>query len=209
MASSSNGLPNLVSIPQGYQPLNSYGLELMNLAAWHLQRIGYSGILAALPESGSLQPLGTPPNPAATQRRVWLDEPPGSVPFDEQATLALPVPGTGAGGLASPITPVLTFNVPQGFDGVIKWISNNIIGNTAPFVPGSLVWSILINNRPVRNFQNITVEKGTVFQGRQVSPIRLFSGDIVSYTVTQPAIGPTGSTVTSATGYYFPSKGVS
>ena len=99
MASNTNGLPNLVAIPQGYQTLNTYGMELMNLAAWHLQRIGYSGILAALPESGSMQPLGSPPNPAATQRRVWLDEPPGSVPFDEQGTVALPVtlttPGAG------------------------------------------------------------------------------------------------------------------
>jgi hypothetical protein len=199
-----NGLPNLVQIPQGYAPLNTYGMQLYNLAAWHLQRIGNTGILAAPPEPASTQAIGSIPNPAATQRRVWLDEPPGSIPFDEQGQLSLPLPQLGV------VFTIFQFQVPQGLDGIIKWISNNVINNPTPYVPGSLIWQILINGRPSRNFQMIENEKGTIAQGRQISPIRLFSGDIVSYSVMQP-IGSTisGQTVASLTGYYFPSKGIS
>jgi len=201
----SNDLPNLVAIPKGYAPLNSDGMQLANLAAWHLQRIHNSGFLAASPEPASSQPIGSLPNPAATQRRVWLDEPPGSVPFDEQGTIPIPLPT-----LQGVDTPVVTMVVPQGYDGVIKWISNNVNSQNPPFVSGEMIWKILVNKRPVRNFGNILQEKGTVYQGREISPIRVFSGDVVTYTAQQ-VIGSalTGETTCSLTGYYYPSKGIS
>lgn len=193
-------LPNLVNIPAGYAPLNSAGMELANLAAWHQQRIGNMGLLAAPPEGAVTQPLGMPANPAATSRRVWLDEPPGSVPFDEQASLALT-------GTVQPEVTVLTLNVPLGFDGIIRWISNNITGG--PFTPGNDTWSLKINGRPYRNFGTITQEKGTVAQGREISPIRLFAGDVVTFTFTEGVAGQSGMTVVSLTGYFYPSKGIS
>ena len=193
-------LPNIAKTPQGYRPLNAAGLDLANLAAWHMARIGQMGYLAAPPEGAVTQPIGMPSNPAATQRRVWLDEPPGAVPFDEQASLDFT-------GIAGTTSTVLTVTVPAGFDGVIKWISNNVI--PGPFVPGDVTWSIFIDNRPVRNFGTITQEKGTVFQGRQISPLRLFANDILTYDVTEVLGGLTGMTVVSVTGYYYPSKGVS
>ena len=69
MASNAGILPNLITIPKGYAPLNQDGLGLANLAAWHMQRIGNTGMLASPPEGTSLLPLGSIPNPAATQRR--------------------------------------------------------------------------------------------------------------------------------------------
>lgn len=196
-------LPNLVSIPSGYAIPNQTGLELANLAAWHYQRIGQMGYLAAPPEGSLSQPVGMPSNPASTARRVWLDEPPGSVPFDEQGTLALP-PAAGFGVNV----PIVDFFVPLGFDGVIKWVSNNVV--PGPLVPGSIIWKLLVNSRAVRNFANITVEKGTPFQGRIESPIRIFSGDHVQYVANVPTGSAiTGETIASATGYYFPSKGIS
>jgi hypothetical protein len=193
-------LPNLVNIPQGYAPLNPVAMELANLAAWHQQRIGAMGLLAIPPEGALSQPIGMPANPAATSRRVWVEEPPGSVPFDEQAALPL----TGA---PAPEVAVLTVVVPAGFDGVIKWISNNILPEGS-FIQGAVTWAIRINGRPVRNFGIITQEKGTVSQGREISPIRIFAGDIVTYDVIE-VLGQTGTTVVSLTGYYFPSKGIS
>lgn len=193
-------LPNLVNIPQGYAPLNPIGMDLANLAAWHQQRIGQMGLLAVPPEGALSQPIGMPANPASTSRRVWLDEPPGSVPFDEQASLPL----TGAPAVE---VAVLTVVVPAGFDGVIKWISNNILPE-GTFVPGSVTWSIRVNGRPYRNFGIITQEKGTIAQGREISPIRIFAGDIVTYDITE-VTGMGGSTVVSLTGYYYPSKGIS
>jgi hypothetical protein len=197
-------LPNLVVVPKGYAPLNADGLALANLAAWHMQRIGNTGMLAAPPEGVSLQPLGTMPNPASTQRRVWLDEPPGSVPFDEQNTASIPL----AGGVDKA---VVTMVVPQGYDGVIKWISNNVDHSVPPFNAGDIVWKIMINGRPVRNFGNILQEKGSIAQGREISPIRIFSGDVVTYTVAQSAANTVtgGDTVCSLSGYYYPSKGIS
>lgn len=194
-------LPNLVNMPRGYMPLNPAGLELANLAAWHQTRIGDMGMLAAPPEGAITQPLGMPANPTATSKRVWLDEPPGAVPFDEQGSATL-------SGVAGTIVPVLTITVPAGFDGVVKWISNNLTGG-ATFVLGEVVWGININGRPYRNFGTIAMEKGTIFQGRQISPIRLFANNVLTYTVTEQVPGLTGQTVVSATGYYYPSKGVS
>lgn len=194
-------LPNLVRRPQGYMPLNHAGLDLANLAAWHQTRIGDMGMLAAPPEGAVTQPLGMPANPTATSKRVWLDEPPGAIPFDEQSSAVL----TGVGGQT---TVVLTMQVPAGFDGIIKWISNNLTGG-AVFTPGEVVWGININDRPYRNFGTITMEKGTIFQGRQISPIRLFANNVLTYTVTEQVPGLTGQTVVSATGYFYPSKGVS
>ena len=196
-------IPNLLETQPGYQALTGAAMQLANLALWHLQRIGNTGYLAANPEGASTQPIGSVPNPAATQRRVWLDEPPGSIPFDEQGTISIPAANPGVD------TVVLAIRVPGGFDGVIKWISNNLPG-VAGFSPGNLIWRIQINNRPVRNFGNILNEKGTIAQGREVSPIRVFSGDLITYTIQQvPPAALTGQTVCSLTGYFFPSKGVS
>ena len=181
-------------------PLNSAGMELANLAAWHQTRIGEMGYLAAPPEGAVTQPLGMPANPANTTKRVWLDEPPGSVPFDEQGTFDLT-------GVAGTTTAVLTLQVPAGFDRVIKWISNNLVG--LAFAPGMVTWGININGRPYRNFGTIELEKGTTAQGRQISPLRLFAGQILTYTVTEVLGGLAGMTVVSATGYYYPNKGVS
>ena len=197
-------LPNLVQVPKGYAPLNSEGLDLANLAAWHQQRIGQMGLLAIPPEGATSQPLGVPANPVATSQRVWVNEPPGSVPFDEQGGItlgAVPTPGVDQ--------PVVTMIVPHGFDGVIKYISNNSTDLTFVDFSGDLIWRILVNGRPIRNFGNILASKGTTQQGRIISPIRIFSGDIVTYTVQFAAGAVTGQVICSLNGYYFPSKGIS
>lgn len=201
-ANQSGDLPNLVSVPAGYAPLNAEGLSLANLALWHMQRIGNTGMLAAPPEPVSLQPLGSMPNPASTQRRVWLDEPPGSVPFDEQNTIPIPsVPNVDV--------PVLIMTVPQGYDGVIKWISNNVNHAVPAFDAGQLIWKIFINGRPARNFGDIRQEKGTISQGREISPLRIFSGNQVIYMVNSNGTITAGETICSLTGYFYPSKGIS
>lgn len=197
-------LPNLVSIPKGFAPLNSDGMALANLAAWHNQSIAKTGILAAYPENSSTQTMGSDANPIVSSHRPWIDEPPGSIPFDEQGVVNLT--GVPAPGVTQP---VVIFTVPQGYDGVINHISNN--ATDPAFVDGSgdLIWNILINGRPIRNFGNILVQKGTLAQGRIVSPIRLFSGDVVSYTVQFAAGALTGQVVCSLAGYFYPSRGIS
>lgn len=199
---SKNVLPNLITISKGYAPLNVAGMALANLAAWHQQRIGDMGLLAAPPEGATTQPLGMPANPVATSQRVWVNEPPGSIPFDPQEALTLT-------GSVQPELIVLLMDVPAGFDGIIRWISNNLVLTAGTFNPGDFTWSIKINGRPVRNFCPITTEKGTIAQGRQISPIRIFAGDTVTYNFTEATAGHAGTTVCSITGYFFPSKGIS
>jgi hypothetical protein len=199
-----NELPNLVSVPKGYAPLNPAGLALANLAAWHLQNISHSGILAAAPESFSNQPVGSPSNPITATQRPWINEPPGSIPFDEQGGITLgaaPTPGVDQ--------PVVTMIVPQGFDGVINYISNNPTDTAFVDFSGDLIWKILINGRPARNFGNILARKGTMAQGRIISAIRIFSGDVVTYSVQYAAGAITGQVVCSLNGYFYPSRGIS
>lgn len=204
MATNSSQLPNVIAIPKGYAPLNAEGMALANLAAWHQLNIGHTGILAAYPESSSTQPMGSAANPVVASQRPWIQEPTGSIPFDEQGVV--PAPAAAQPGLD---IPVVKFVCPQGYDGVINYISNNT--TNAAFVNGSgdLIWKILINGRPIRNFGAILVQKGTMAQGRQISPIRLFSGDIVTYTVQFAAGAPAGQVICSLSGYFYPSRGIS
>lgn len=204
MPTPTNQLPNLISIPRGYAPLNAEGMALANLAAWHQLNIGHTGILAAYPESSSTQPMGSAANPVVASQRPWIQEPTGSIPFDEQGVVA--APGAPQPGVS---IPVVSFQCPQGYDGVINWISNNVTDPAYIDGSGDLIWAILINGRPVRNFGMITVQKGTLAQGREISPIRLFSGDIVSYTVQFAAGAVTGQVICSLSGYFYPSRGIS
>lgn len=200
----SNTLPRLVTVPKGYAPLNATGMALANLAAWHQTNISQSGILAAAPETVTQRPVGSAANPAVTAQLPWVNEPPGSIPFDEQGGITLgaaPTPGVDQ--------PVVTMTVPQGFDGVIKYISNNATDPAFVDFSGDLIWKILINGRPVRNFGNILARKGTMAQGRIISPIRIFSGDVVTYSVQFAAGAVTGQVVCSFSGYYYPNKGIS
>lgn len=135
-------------------------------------------------------------------KRPWIDEPSGSNPFDEQYGIDLPAVGISA--------IVLSYLVPDGYDGVIKYISNNV--NFGGFVQfsGDIVWRLLINKRPVRNFSNVLATKGTIEQGRAISPLRIYSGNLVEWEVTHVANGVlAGQVICSFTGYIYPAKGVS
>lgn len=137
-------------------------------------------------------------------KRPWIDEPSGSVSFDEQGGVTLSaLPDVGA-------QIVLTFIVPNGFDGVIKNLSNNV--NFGGFVQfsGDLVWRLKQNGRPIKNYSNILAEKGSTQAPRIVSPIRIYSGDIITWEVehvSNPLLA--GQIICSLGGYTYPSKGIS
>lgn len=166
--------------------------SLFDLANMHLDLIGYRGMLAQANQ-------GDVPGNTVIIKRPWIDEPEGSVPFDEQNGIALPaLPGD---------TVVMTFIVPNGYDGVIKWISNNFLGGG--FVPfsGDIVWRIFADQKPVRNFQAIQSEKGTQFIPRSISPIRIYSGQTITYTVNHVAnVALAGQVICSMVGYIYPAN---
>jgi hypothetical protein len=132
----------------------------------------------------------------------WIDAPPDFLPFDESATVALPA-------APSVDTNVLTLVVPKGYDGVIQAYSINFLGGG--FVPGSgtIVWRIAINGTPLRNFTNITTEKGSPEQPRALSGgIRLYSEQIVTLLVNHVSDNTLSGTVAGAfQGWFYPSKG--
>lgn len=136
-------------------------------------------------------------------KRPWIDEPSGSVSFDQQGGVTL---------AAAPSAPqvVLEFDVPNGFDGVIKNLSCNV--NFGGFVQfsGDLIWRLKQNGRPIKNYSNITAEKGTINEPRVISPIRIYSGDIITWEVEHPSNALlAGQIICSLGGYTYPSKGVS
>lgn len=168
--------------------------SLQELANIHQELIGSKGILAS---------TFITPNPTINPTdvlRPWIDEPGGSIPFDEQNGIALPAVGAGA-------STVLSFQVPLGYDGVIKYISNNFLGGGFVDFSGDIQLQILADGRPIRNFSNILANKGTPGLQRPISPIRIYSGQIISYTVNHLAnVGLAGNVVCSLTGYIYPSR---
>lgn len=174
--------------------------DLAELATLHQVKLGGGGFFNQItPDTAGYQGAGS--GTTEVVRRPWLEEPDGSVPFDEQGGVVLP---------ASPSndTIVLSFQVPDGFDGVINAVSNNFLGGGFVGFSGDIIWRILADGRAIRNFENIRAEKGTVEQPRKVSPIRIYSRQTVEYVVNHAANGLlNGQVICSATGYFYPSQG--
>lgn len=136
-------------------------------------------------------------------KRPWIDEPAGSVPLDTQNGITIGVVGAGD-------EVVLSYTVPDGYDGVIKGINNNV--NFGGFVQfsGDIIWRILANKRPIRGFEAISNERGTIAIQRPISPIRIYSGQIIEYIVSHVANAAlAGQIICGFSGYTYPSKSVS
>lgn len=135
-------------------------------------------------------------------KRPWIDEPSGSIPIDAQNGLALPIVGDPEGV-------VLAYTVPDGYDGVIKFISNNVTFGGFVQFSGDIIWRITANARPIRNFEEIKNERGSIAQGRIVSPIRIYSGQVIRYLVNHIANGAlAGQVICSFNGYIYPSRSI-
>ncbi len=129
----------------------------------------------------------------------WLQEPEGHLPFDE-ADVA------NVGAVAAVAVNVLQFTVPQGYDGVVERISNNFTAGGFVSGSGDLLWRILADDRPLKNYSRILVEFGTLQIPRPVNKIRIYAGQIITYTVSHPANAALtgGGSVCTLSGYYYP-----
>lgn len=172
--------------------------ELTELVTIHQARLGDGGFFTSNPDTNA-PPAGD--GTIEISKRPWLDPPLGFYPFDEQDGNDLPAIGAG-------FVVVLSFKVPNGSDGVINYISNNFAaGGFTPF-SGDIIWQILADGRAIRNFENIKAEKGTVEKGRKISPIRVYSNQLVQYTVKHVAnVALAGQVICSCNGYYYPNSG--
>lgn len=120
-----------------------------------------------------------PPEPAgpANQRTAYQT-------FLSPGVINLPAIGSGD-------TPIVSFKVPQNWDGWITQIANSF--NGSGFIPGSgaIVWRLFQNGQAVKDFDNITVLLGIYSPGGGVAPLRLedpgvpiYSDDTITLTAS-------------------------
>lgn len=193
----SGGITNYANQPNSGAFTNSYGLNntataLTDLASQHQTLLGTQQLIAT--GTGS-DPSAQ--NPVNTIRKPWLDAPDGSVPFDYETVAALPAIGASA--------VVVSFTVPDGYDGVINAYSWNFTGGGFTEGSGDLQAQVLNNGAPVRNYDNILVEKGSTAIPRPIAPLRIYSGRTYSLIINHIANNLlTGNIVGSFVGYFYP-----
>lgn len=124
------------------------------------------GSFAAAPSAGAPSNMNAP----------WVFPPEGFQGFDPVS--AIPTPAIGSGD-----TVVLSFRVPFGWDGVIKGLIHQYSGGGYPEGSGGLIWRLLIDGRPVRNYENMLVEFGSSQQPRPIGGVRIYQSQLVTYVV--------------------------
>jgi hypothetical protein len=130
----------------------------------------------------------------------WVIPPVGADPYDETAVATIGVVGT--------TTTILSFLVPYGYDGVIKRFYHNYLGSGYLDGSGDLVWRILADGRPIKNFGNILTQMGNASTPRLIDGIRIFAGQTITYVVLHAA-NPllTDACTASLAGYFYPRTG--
>jgi hypothetical protein len=153
--------------------------------------------------SGQLVASGTGDNanaqlPTFVVQRPWVEPPEGSIPFDQQQVVVMPaVAGTAV---------VVTIVVPDGYDGVIRAYSWNVTGGGFVQGSGDLQVQVLRDGAAIRNYDNILVEKGSIQTPRVISPLRVYSGQVITLVINHIANGLlAGNVIGCFSGYYYPS----
>lgn len=128
----------------------------------------------------------------------WVEPPPGFQSFDYSKHIATPAVGVD--------TEVLQFVVPDGFDGIIRRLSNNYTGPNFVQGSGQLIWRLLVDRMVVKNYGQILIEMGSIHHPRDTDGILVRSGQVVRYMVTcsdAALVGTTGI-ICSLAGYFWP-----
>lgn len=122
------------------------------------------------------------------------------IPLDTMGTLTLP--GIGVESV------VLTYQVQFGYEAIIKLYSINYLANGFTDGSGDIIWRIKIDGRAVKNFDNITTQRGSLATPRQIYDLRVFSGQVLTLTVVHVANAAlNGDVEGSFIGITYPSKG--
>ena len=149
------------------------------------------------PVAESTKPSGVVYDPKAP----WIEPPPEAEAID-------PVNWATLTAAVSTIV-VLDFTVPEGRDGVIKLFGMQVFG--AGWTEGTtqLVWRILIDGQPVRNYSNILASLGNVgnpapLGGR--AGLRIFEGNRVQVICVNNAVVAGGQQLGARMGGWYYSK---
>jgi hypothetical protein len=179
-------------------------LQLSNMARMHQALLGNKRFVGKTgsyaPDNGYMSGSGgyggdmiAPP---------WVEPPQSFLSFDELGKVALPV-------VAAPDATIVSLLVPDGYDGVIKTLSLNFVGGGFVQGSGDIIWRLLADGQAIRNYSNITSEKGSPEQPRAISGgIRIFSGQLITAVVNHTAdVTLAGDVMASIGGWFYPSKG--
>lgn len=175
--------------------VNRRASNLLEIAQIHAQ-IAYRGGIATGTGDDRAKQM-----PTFVANRPWIDPPEGYISFDQEAVHQLPA-------ISLPNTTVIVMHiVPVGYDGVITAFSWNIDDANFTNGAGQVVAQIRRNGVPIRNYNNITVEKGTPQIPRPITPIRVFSNDIVDIATVHVANAAIlGNVTASLVGYDYPAE---
>lgn len=141
------------------------------------------------------------PDYAPVQKPPWNERPAAGESFSPAATVALPAVGA--------TSTIVQFTVPKGRSGVIDRIANQLLaGGGWVDGNGDLVWQIVINGVPVKNYEAIVAQLGLVQAPSEIAPIRLRENDVVKLTVTNVALGVVGGQLIGGRlgGWYYPKE---
>src|ERR1039458_222030 len=177
--------------------LNQAANALGELATLHDTVIAGGNAIAT--GTGGANPINdSAKSPVTTVSRPWLEPPQGTLPFHQQQVVTMPAVAASA--------VVVSLVVPFGYDGVINTYSWNDTGGGFVQGSGDLQVQILRNGGAVRNYDNILVEKGTMQIPRPISPLRVYSGQVITLVVNHIAnILLAGNIVGCFSGYFYPS----
>lgn len=151
----------------------------------------------------------TAPNTVGQQANVptivlalpnWIFPSMNSVHFDNAGDIVLPAIGVES--------PIFTFAVPKGFNGVMKEIGNAFLGGGFNDGSGAIVWRILQNNQAVRGKENIVNSLGSIAIPSRIGGggfIRILENDLISMTVLNVSIAPAGQIIAGRlSGWFYP-----
>jgi hypothetical protein len=171
--------------------MNQDTLDLQSIYSQTQAVLGQGAAFGAQSLSESDLTGGMPP---------WIIPPAGADPFDATAVVNVGLVGVDA--------TILTLLVPYGYDGVIKRFYHNYLGAGYMEGSGDLVWRILADGRPIKNFGNILTQMGSPTTPRVTDGIRIFTGQSITYVVSHPAnVILTDACTASLAGYYYPRTG--
>lgn len=173
-------------MPQIYRyPMNQIAREIDYVAK--MQNITSTRKRLARQKNLALEPFNTPPE--------------GNVPLQGIDSVA----GAGTAG-SSPI--ILAFTVPNGWDGLLKWIINQYTGTNFVNNSGNLEWALRINGLYIQGYNHIRSQFTGTTNGTEIDPgIPIKSTQLVEIICTvDPTFVPDGGSelIAGVSGYIYP-----
>lgn len=153
------------------------------------------------PDTGD-QSVGAPPSVGVIvlAQPSWIFPSLNSVHFDNAGDIIIPAVGIESA--------IFTFNVPRGFNGVMKTIGNAFIGGGFTDGSGAIVWRVLQNGQAMRGKENLINSLGSVAQPSLIGGggfMRILENDVITMTVLNVSVAPAGQLVAGRlSGWFYP-----